>query len=220
MRGTPFYYQFKLTEYLSRSTAAERLDGTYNGPYFRIKLHRRENNRQHRLLWALGQQNPYTYYVAPEVKAHDHFNDAFLSRTIVQKSRMIPLSNCEELIERDARQHAITFIEGEEGSMFHSAAKRIERTYRGRNLRELCESTRPRWRVVDKSFAKDLLDQTIEAVRRIEDAENERAIITQRHLMDEPIAGLPRTEVLQRIANIAATVFGATMVMVGARPTP
>jgi hypothetical protein len=33
--GTDFYYQFKLSERMVRSSAAQRKDGTYNGPYYR-----------------------------------------------------------------------------------------------------------------------------------------------------------------------------------------
>jgi hypothetical protein len=220
LQGAPFYYQFKLAEYLSRSNATYIDDGTYAGPYFRISLHRRENNRQHRLLWALGQQNPETYYVAPEVLTRNQFNDAFLNRSMVPNSRMIRLADCEQLDETDGEAHVITFRQNEQGLIFHSDPKRAEGTYRGKDILTLFESTRQSWRTVDNTFVKDLLDQTIETVRRIEGIENERAIVTQRHLIDEPVTGLPRTLVLQRVADIAATVFGVTMVMVGSRPNP
>src|SRR5689334_5082033 len=46
--ATDFYYQFKLTDYLSRSNATFIRDGTYNAPYYRFTFHRRNNNQQHR----------------------------------------------------------------------------------------------------------------------------------------------------------------------------
>ena len=139
---------------------------------------------------------------------------------MVPNSRMIRLADCEQLDETDGEAHVITFRQNEQGSIFHSDPKRAEGTYRGKDILTLFESTRQSWRTVDNTFVKDLLDQTIETVRRIEGIENERAIVTQRHLIDEPVTGLPRTLVLQRVADIAATVFGVTMVMVGSRPNP
>jgi hypothetical protein len=45
--------QFKLAECWSRSNATYISDGTYTSPYFRISLHHRDNNRQHRLFARL-----------------------------------------------------------------------------------------------------------------------------------------------------------------------
>jgi hypothetical protein len=50
LEGEAFFYQFKLTDYLFRSNATFIRDGTYSGPYYRIDLHKRNYNNQHRLL--------------------------------------------------------------------------------------------------------------------------------------------------------------------------
>jgi len=65
-QGVDYYYQFKLSEYLSRKNAKHIKDGTYDSGYYRFGLHRRDNNRQHRRLREHCQMNPFTYYVAPE----------------------------------------------------------------------------------------------------------------------------------------------------------
>src|SRR5688500_339979 len=57
LHGIDFYYQFKLSEYLMRKNASFMKDGTYTNPYYRISLHRRENNKQHRRLRQLAQSN-------------------------------------------------------------------------------------------------------------------------------------------------------------------
>ena len=69
--GKDYYYQFKLSERLSRSNAKYIKDGTYPGPYFRSALHKASGNRQHRRLKDHAQTNPDTYYVAPEVSNLD-----------------------------------------------------------------------------------------------------------------------------------------------------
>jgi hypothetical protein len=41
INGIDYYYQFKLSDYLSRGNATYIKDNTYAGPYYRIALHRR-----------------------------------------------------------------------------------------------------------------------------------------------------------------------------------
>jgi hypothetical protein len=217
--GTPFFYQFKLAEYLSRSNAKYIMDETYKDPYFRIALHDRDNNRQHRLLWELGQRNPDTFYVAPELRTRSQFNDAFLQQSVVPSSRLIRLSDCDQLADTDGEQHVILFQQNRPEWIFRSDPRRKEHSYSGREILRSYEATRPRWKPVDDTFARTLLDEVIEDVRRIEDLESQRSIVAQRHLLEDAVAGLPRPTVLKRVSDITATVFGATMVLVGSRPT-
>lgn len=213
--GTPFYYQFKLAQYLERSNATYRKDGTYSASYFRIDLHKRDYNRQHRLLWLLGQQNPDTYYAAPELQTRDEFNDAFLGKQIIPNSRLIPLSKCKKLAKTDGRQHDITFQKSQAVPLFHSESMHIEGSFRGEAILQSYESTRPIWEPVNDLFAKRLLDQTIENVRRIEAIDNQLSIRVQRHLMEEAVQGQSRVTLLRRVSDITSTVFGATIVLVG-----
>jgi ribosomal protein S16 len=131
LAGTPFFYQFKLVEYLSRSNATYIKNGTYNGPYYRIALHDRDNNRQHRLLWQLGQGNPETFYAAPELNKRSSFNDQFLNQQIVPSSRLIRLSDCEQLADTDGESHVITFQQNQPAWIFHSEPRRREQSYSG-----------------------------------------------------------------------------------------
>jgi hypothetical protein len=211
--GTPFFYQFKLAEYLSRSNATYISNGTYAGPYFRISLHQRDNNRQHRLLWQLGQQNQETYYAAPEMRTRSQFNDAFLQQSIVPNSRMIRLSDCKQLDDIDGEEHVITFQQDQQAWIFNSEPTRREHSYSGKDILKSHEVTKPRWKPIDDKFAHELLDQVIEDVRRVEEIEGQRSIVTQRHLVDDPVAGLPRAAVLKRVSDVTATVFGATIVL-------
>jgi hypothetical protein len=217
--GTPFFYQFKLAEYLSRSNATYISDGTYSTPYFRVGLHHRDNNRQHRLLWQLGQQNPETYYAAPEMRTRSQFNDAFLQQTIIPNSRMVRLSHCKQLADMDSERHVITFQQDLPSWIFHSEPTRREHSFSGKGILQSYEATKARWKPIDDKFAHQLLDQIIEDVRRVEEIEGQRSIVGQRRLMEEPSAGLPRTAALRRVSDITATVFGATLVLVGSRPS-
>ena len=50
-KGAMYYYQFKQSELFYRGNAKYISDGTYHAPYFRIKLHKADYNKQHRILW-------------------------------------------------------------------------------------------------------------------------------------------------------------------------
>src|SRR5690606_37209162 len=101
-----YYYQFKLSDYLTRRNASFISDGTYSRPYYRISLHKRNRNRQHARLRRLCATHPNTYYVAPEFSTSTDFESAYFSSSITDHSRLIPLAHCDDL--PDSEQHHIT----------------------------------------------------------------------------------------------------------------
>jgi len=106
--GTDYYYQFKLSEYLSRSNAKYIADKTYGGPYYRLSLHRKDRSHQHRALKRHSLTNPGTYYVAPEVHSLDDFNVAFMAHQIASKSRLIPVEDCDDINDGDPALHYVS----------------------------------------------------------------------------------------------------------------
>jgi hypothetical protein len=139
--GDAFFYQFKLSDYLYRSNAKYIQEGIYPGPYFRLSLHQRDNNKQHRLLRAHWHNNPNTFYVAPELRTINQFNDAFLDRSLTQNSRLFSLGDCDDIDESDSSQHYLTFRHGIEEWNFHSEGKRKNRSFFGKNI-ERCVTER------------------------------------------------------------------------------
>src|SRR6266852_4354908 len=111
LNGTDFYYQFKLSDYLSRGNATYIRDATYNSPYYRFWLHRRNDNQQHRRLRQHCVANPNTYYAAPQFNSIEEFNTRFLARQITANCRIIPLTLCDDIT--DGEHHCITFQGGD-----------------------------------------------------------------------------------------------------------
>jgi hypothetical protein len=217
LTGDAFFFQFKLSEYLFRSNATFIQDGTYPGPYYRLSLHRRDNNNQHRLLRAHWHNNPHTFYVAPELQTIAQFNAAFLNHSLTQHSRLFPLGDCEDLDENDGAQHYITFRPGLQGWDFHSERKRKQRSFFGANIRELYLERGIERRVTDLGFARDLLTRTMKSVRDVDAERRTVGTLLPAQFLEAPVAD-NREAVLQRVADLAATVFGVTMVIVGPRP--
>jgi len=217
--GADYYYQFKLTDHLSRSNSKFIADGTYAAPYYRLAFHRRNNNQQHQRLRIHAATHPNTFYVAPEFQTIDQFNSAFLSRQIASRSRVIPLSQCDDV--SDNEQHFITFRPGSRAWIQHSQMKRRSVSYKGEDMEALYRRDDKNWRKIDGSFASDLFSKTVETVNRIKSSERwvlqgqgEDKVIP---LLDfDPQAATMR-ETLLRTSQILSVALGVTLVIVGSK---
>ena len=215
IEGDAFFYQFKLSDYLFNHNALYISDGTYASPYYRVFLHRRENNRQHRLLRAHCQTNPNTFYVAPELQTIPEFNAAFLAHNLTVHTRLFSLVDCEDIQPTDGSQHCITFQPGEPNWDFHSARVRKQRSFFGSHLEDLYTERTKVLRPIDVGFARDLLERSTTSAREFGAEEADAAIAVTRRLLEARVGAAGRREILQRVADLSATVFGLTMVIVG-----
>jgi hypothetical protein len=214
LAGTDFYYQFKLSDYLVRRNSKFHRDGSYHTPYYRIPFHPRDNNRQHHRLWHLAQTNPNTYYVAPEFATIHDFNSAFLTETLTEHSRLIPLNQCDDCT--DAGQHYLTYQTGDVGWNQYSERKRREESYQGRELESLYKRTVGSWRRVDEAFAVDVFRKATDAVKRSFNFQQDvRAEVDQvLPLLDfDPTQERPAVTLL-RTARVLSVFTGATMVLI------
>ena len=214
--GTDFYYQFKLSDYLTRRNSLFHKDGTYNAPYYRLAFHRRDSNRQHHRLWEHARTNANTFYVAPEFETIDDFNTAFLSRNLAGNSRIIPLIDCDDC--NDGDQHYITFRQGSADWIQHSEPKRKTKSYVGKEISGLYEKSRSKWQRIDENFASEALVRTTSAIKRTfvrEKGENKLAAERAVRLLDD--GNLPRTRaaMIRRTAELLSVFVGATIVLVG-----
>jgi hypothetical protein len=212
--GTDFYYQFKLSEHLSRGHAKYISDGTYNGPYYRVSLHRKDGNRQHQRLKRHAQTNPNTFYVAPEFNTVDDFNTAFLARQITNRTRMIPVQDCDDI--QDGEQHYITFRDGQTEWIQHSEGKRHELSFSGKELGSVYEESRPRWRALDREFAAEIFAKTRSVVGAFLEREERAARQRALPLLDFDPNQATRAEILLRTSEVLSVTLGTTLVLVGA----
>lgn len=208
-----FYYQFKLTEYLSRRNAAFIADGTYSAPYYRISLHRKDNNRQHQRLRNHSAVNPHTFYIAPEFTSAEDFNNAFLGKQMTQQSRAIPVSDCDDI--HDGDQHYITFQPGQMQWIQHSQAKRREKSFFGAELRKLYADSHGDWRHIDLKFARDLFDKTTEVVYALGNMEELETVRSAIPLFDFKPNEAQRNDLLIRTSQLLSVFFGVALVLVG-----
>lgn len=212
INGVPNYYQFKLSDYLYRSNATFIKEGPYDSAYYRISLHRRNNYRQHNLLRDLSYNNPDTYYVAPEMNRYDVFNQAFLNQAVVAGSRLIPLSECSYIF--DEQPHYITYQAGDVTWHQHSEAIRHERSYLGKEIESLYAVQRERAQRIDRDFAANVWKEQVHAFNTSLQKEDRAISEAEQKLFAEP-SDNSRIGFLRAASEIALTVFGATLVIIG-----
>jgi hypothetical protein len=190
------------------------VDGTYNDAYYRISLHRRNNNQQHNRLRENAINFPETYYVAPEIDDVDGFNESFMNSQVVDISRIIPVNECNDI--NDGEQHYITYQAGNPNWLEHSEVKRHEKSYFGKDLGELFKTQKGRAERLDRDFAASLWQKQTDTTKKL--LEDERRLLTpeQHRLLDEP-QERTRDQFLKATADLTMTFFGATLVMVGER---
>jgi len=222
--GTDFYYQFKLSKYLTRSNSLFHKDGTYTMPYYRIDMHRRDLNRQHNTLVAHSSNHPDTFYVAPQFTTIGAFNAAFLTGQVAASSRMIPLNRCRPY--GDGEQHYITFQSGKRSWRQHSDPIDNEESYLGPELAEMYQRSEQRWRPINRAFAESVLkglaatlqfDERVYKPKLLETDEEDFGIDPRDidTLIGWAMDSSNTQTVLARAARIAAVGLGASLVLVG-----
>jgi hypothetical protein len=213
LNGIDFYYQFKLSDHLSRRNASFIADGTYAAPYYRLAFHRRNNNQQHQRLRDHAQANSNTFYVAPEFNTVDDFNAAFLARQLTARSRMIPVTDCDDVLDED--QHYITFQTGQVGWNQHSERKHHDRSFLGRDLDKVYRESTNQWKRVDKPFAEQLFAKTAATLRRVVEREEPRVRQAALPLLDFNPHHHEQRDILLRTSQILSVTLGVTLVLVG-----
>lgn len=105
--GLPLFLQFKLSDYLSRSNASEM--NTFNNPYYRMYITKRNHSNQHQMLHELELNNDLNevFYTAPLFHEPEELNDAYLNGNVSNRSLWINPSQIGLL--PDDEQHYVVF---------------------------------------------------------------------------------------------------------------
>jgi hypothetical protein len=227
--GGDYYFQFKASDYYSHPLSEWLADGTYTDPYYRIKLHKRDNNKQHRILRALSgkKECPYkehTYYVAPEIDSLASYNTAFLAGNITENSRKIPLIECDDIL--NASQHHITFQKGEEGWKQHSFSIHHDHSILGKQIIPEYVKHKSEWKKIDDQYATVLFSTILDRAKQVETTKEIETILEkfsinferfERSVVDEKFVLSVKVKTLIKTSFILSHVFGATLFFVGSQ---
>ena len=104
-QGLPIFFQYKLSDYLTRPQA--KYWDYYQGPYFRFDITPRNRSEQHNLLKELASKEEDVFYAAPLFFTAAEFDYAFLQDQVANCSIWAPVKNLRRLV--DYEEHHITF---------------------------------------------------------------------------------------------------------------
>lgn len=217
--GVDYYYQFKISDYLSRRNAKYIRDGTYPGPYFQFLLYKKNYNSQHQNLRRLSKTHENVYYVAPEFKDTDEFNNAFLSKTISAGSRLIRVAECTD--HCDTKQHDITFEKGSPNWKEHSEKKDHDDSIRGSEIVKFYHDNNQKGRRIDRKFIDDIFIKTRDAVRDMTEIMKPRTMKETAFadkiskIMDSQPQSLEQSELLSNTSQLLSAIYGVVLVIVG-----
>lgn len=134
--GTPVFLQFKLSEYLTRGTAAAaRFLGV---PHYRFWLMSSRHSAQHSRLLSLERLGQVVLYAAPIFHTAGELDAAFNRRTMVSKSAFFRPRSIGEM--PDDGEHSISFTDHGLHACRLSEPMRFERTDGAVLFREYAQS--------------------------------------------------------------------------------
>ena len=107
IHGVPFFFQFKLSNFLSRFNAKNYK--VFNSSYYQFHLHARKKSKQHDLLLHLENSGNPVFYVAPRFYKHNDLNVNFRNSNMVSESIWITAKAIGALPDDDP--HSVCFNE-------------------------------------------------------------------------------------------------------------
>ena len=123
MPGLPIFFQFKISEQLTRATARE--SGLLGLPYYRMRLRSLRYSQQHNLLLDLEQRGNEVYYAAPEFHLPDELNQAYLDASVEPQTWFFAPSDIGPLPDED--EHYVVFARSKPDAYFCSEPRRLRR---------------------------------------------------------------------------------------------
>jgi hypothetical protein len=229
-QGTDYYYQFKVSEYLKGPNSNYLNVGPGAGPYYRIKLHHKNNNQQHRALRILSQRCRNTYYVAPEfelgaysddeITALEYLNRYFRSNTLSDNSRKIPIHECRDFTaEEERKQHYIIYRSGSRAVIKSRSVSPIRKSISEKTMEDFYKEHNGRLEKIDNIF----INKRVEIIKKqikilypeLYERDGKKKFKHQREMLDFNFTSAKKTEVLFRLSQLLNVFFNVTMVIVG-----
>jgi hypothetical protein len=234
--GIDYYYQFKMSKYLSRPTAQFYNEEPGQGPYYRFAIPKKKDYYQHRSLRALCGRHPNTYYVAPEFPpqiyqnspsvGHNYLSEIFLGRRVRDCSRLIPVTLCTKLDDPAQRtgQHHMIYRTEYPAEIKSDPGKPIDGSVPGAHLEKLYRKSGENngWKDINEKFFTDIFESLIEIIEKLDHPQKKTVVqddIKRRDILDfNPKEADPKKTLL-RISQILMIYFDSTLVLVG-EPLP
>ena len=208
IKGNPVFLQFKLSDYLERTSAKEHQSGVLDVPFYRMHLRPLKHSDQHQLLLDLESTGEKVFYIAPEFHRPVELNNFYLSRTVIENSAAFKPSNIGPLPSND--EHYVVFRKASShGFRCSEDPKKVVRTSLREGFRAAIPEIEPRPIGRDDIIA--LSNKMLGVVERRSEADSHWAEIVDgagaRRIIDE-------RDPVEAIGYMALNFFGCELVIV------
>lgn len=160
--GHPLYLQFKISERMVRSTAAEWDE--FDEPYYRFWIHAGRHSAQHELLLQLDIDPNAVYYAAPAFHTVGALNRAFLDEVMFEQTAFFRPRDLGPMPDRDA--HVVAFRpEDHHGVRCSDERARVRVDSTGRGLITRYKESTAREEVLEpEAYFSSIADQLMKMV--------------------------------------------------------
>ena len=230
-KGSDFYFQFKMSDYLMDSRAKYFNNGPGTGPYYRFALHRKNNYLQHKSLRELSKKEKNVFYVAPEfsptiyrasnVQRMESLNSIFLNGEVTENSRMIPVSECKDCAVDDPIQHHMIYRTGHRAKIYSENSFEVRKSYKKEQIEKLYRGNSDKFSIND-NFILDLFKDYSDVLSEIYSEKQTKIIGSEKstfNLLNFDPRFASKEETLLRLSQICMVFFNSVLVIVG-EPLP
>jgi len=226
-KGSDFYFQFKMSDYLLDSRAKYFNQGPGIGPYYRFALHRKNNYLQHKSLRELSKKEKNVFYVAPEfspsiyrasnVQRMESLNTIFLNGEVTENSRLIPVSQCNDYAIDDPEQHHMIYRKDFRARIYSDHPFDVEKSYRGKKLEKLYRNHSGRFSDINDDFILNLFRDYIDVISEIYSEKGKIRGYNKNpfDLLNFDPKFAKKEETLLRLSQICMVFFNSVLILVG-----
>lgn len=212
IQGIPFFFQFKLSNFLSRSNAKKY--GVFNSSYYEFHIHASKKSKQHELLLNLENSGNPVFYVAPRFHKLNDFNIHFNDNRMVSES--IWLTAKEIGVLPDEKQHSVCFDKNissvylfseprEINSKFNSLSN-ISNSTNGFNIYLEYFKNSSGYEKYHKNTWEGLFNQMVYIIEKYSDQQS-----LSKGKIKELVQGIPEDKL--KCATLSRIFFGAEMLV-------
>jgi hypothetical protein len=117
------FLQFKLSDRMVKRNAYECTNGGFTTPFFRMPLRPKRLSNQHEMLIELANQGHWVFYAAPAFHTQDEFNDAYINKSLVDRTFFIGPLEIGAL--PDDEDHHVTFDASYNSKVYSSTPRNV-----------------------------------------------------------------------------------------------
>lgn len=160
--ATPVFLQFKLSEYMKDSRAAQF--STFKEPYYRFEIRPAKISKQHHLLLNLEDSGENVFYIAPEFHEINELDTFYKDNKILFYSAAFSPKDIGSICDDD--YHSVCFTRLSIHGYRFSEPRFVRKTMLTQGIRSITKKKSIRPRIIDKERIEQMTINMIDTIKR------------------------------------------------------